>query len=98
MGWQIGANLGRHVGVDVDARGWRWEITRGAEVAQVVIEISGSAWSADPLSLPGDTRHALETDGRTELLKVLDQDDPPRIIRCGSSGCTPAPKRPHSPP
>ena len=88
MGWEISANLGRHVRAGARARGWRWEITRGAEVAQVVIEISGRAWSADPLSLPDDTRHALETDGRTELLKVLGQDEPPRVIRCGSSGCS----------
>jgi len=32
--------------------------------------------------------HALETDGRTELLKVLDQDDPPRVIQCGPTGCS----------
>jgi hypothetical protein len=31
--------------------------------------------------------HALETDGRSELLKVLDLVDPPRVIRCGSTGC-----------
>lgn len=86
MGWQISANLGRHV--RADARGWRWEITQGADVAQVVIEISGRAWSADPVSLPDDTRRALETDGRAELLKVLDQDEPPRVIRCGRSGCS----------
>jgi len=88
MGWEISANLGRHVRADAGARGWRWEITRGPEVAQVVIEISGKAWSTDPLSLPDDTRHALETDGRTELVKVLDHDEPPRVIRCGSSGCS----------
>ena len=34
-------------------------------------------WSSDPLRLPEDTRQALETDGRTEALKILDQDDPP---------------------
>jgi hypothetical protein len=88
MDWEIRANLGRHVPRGVDAHGWRWEITRGAEVSQVIIEISGRAWSSDPLSLPEDTRHALETDGRAELLKVLDQDDPPRVIRCGCSGCS----------
>jgi hypothetical protein len=88
MGWEIRANLGRHVRPSVDARGWLWEITRGARVAQVVIEVSGTAWSSDPLRLPEDTRHALETDGRTELLMVLDQDNPPRVIRCGSSGCS----------
>jgi len=88
VGWKISANVGRHVRTSADARGWRWEITRGAEVMRVVIEVSGNAWSTDPLSLPDDTRHALETDGRAERLKVLDQDTPPSVIRCGSSGCS----------
>jgi hypothetical protein len=48
----------------------------GAQVAQVVVEISGTAWSSDPLRLPEDTGRALETDGRAELLKVLGQDNP----------------------
>lgn len=88
MAWEIRANLGTHVRTGVDARGWLWEITRGAQVAQVVVEISGTAWSSDPLCLPDDTRHALETDGRTEVLKILDHDNPPGVIRCGSSGCS----------
>src|SRR5262249_15360621 len=86
VSWEIGANLGRHERPGVDARGWLWEITCGDQVAQVVIEISGTAWSSDPLRLPEDTLRALETDGRTELLKVLEQDDPPRVIQCGSTG------------
>jgi hypothetical protein len=88
VNWEISANLGRHERAGADARGWLWAITRGDQAAQVVIEISGTAWSSDPLHLPEDTRHALETDGRTELLKVLDQDDPPRVIQCGSTGCS----------
>ena len=90
MGGRVtdGPNLGRTFGAGADARGWRWEISGGAEVAQVVIEISGKARSADPLGLPDDTQHVLETDGRAELLKVLAQDDLPRVIRCGSSGCS----------
>jgi hypothetical protein len=88
VNWEIRANLGRHERPGVDATGWLWAITRGDQAAQVVIEISGTAWSSDPLRLPEDTRHALETDGRTELLKVLDQDDPPRVIQCGSTGCS----------
>ncbi|HEX9854050.1 MAG TPA: hypothetical protein VGC47_01920 [Acidimicrobiia bacterium] len=88
MGWEIRANLGSHVRGGVDARSWIWEITQGAQVAHVVVEISGSAWSSDPRRLPEDTRHALETDGRTEILKVLDHDNPPGVIRCGSSGCS----------
>jgi hypothetical protein len=77
---------GRSAGTDARAVGG--EISRGAEVAPVVIEISGKVWSADPLSLPDDTQHVLETDGRAELLKVLAQDDLPRVIRCGSWGCS----------
>ena len=60
---------------------------RTDQVARVMIEITGAAWSADALALPEDTRQALETDGRTEVLKVLGDDHPPRIIRCGSTGC-----------
>lgn len=86
--WEIRANLGGHARTGADAHGWLWEITRGAEVARVVIEISETAWSSDPLGLPEDTRHALETDGRTEVLKVLAQEEPPGVIRCGSSGCS----------
>jgi hypothetical protein len=81
MTWEIRANLGVH------ARGWLWEITREDEVAQVAVEITERAWASDPLRLPDDTRRALETDGRSELLKVLDQDEPPGVIRCGSKGC-----------
>jgi hypothetical protein len=88
MRWEISGNRGMHARSGVDARGWLWEITRGDQVAQVGIEISRAAWSSDPLRLPGDTRHALETDGRTELLKVLDQIEPPRVIHCGTTGCT----------
>jgi hypothetical protein len=38
--------------------------------------------------LPAGTRRALGTDGRTEILKVLSHDHPPRIIRCGPTACT----------
>jgi hypothetical protein len=88
MAWDIRSNLGRHARTGVDAHGWLWEITCGAQVARVVIEISGTAWSSDPLHLPDDTRQALETDGRAELIKVLELDDPPSVIHCGARGCT----------
>ena len=85
--WEIRTNLGRQARPGTDS-GWLWEISRGDQVARVMIEISGAAWSTDPLGLPEETRRALETDGRTELLKVLGNDDPPRVIRCGTTGCT----------
>jgi hypothetical protein len=85
--WEIRTNLGRHTRAGTEVTGWLWEISRGAELGHVFIEMSASAWSTDPLDLPEDTRQALETDGRTELLKVLDRDDPPPVIRCGPTGC-----------
>jgi hypothetical protein len=88
VSWEISANVGRHQRPGVDARGWLWALTRGDQAVKVVIEISETVWSSDPLRLPEDTRQALETDGRTELLKVLDHDDPPRVIHCGSAGCS----------
>jgi len=88
VSWEINANLGRYERTGVDARGWIWKITRSDQALNVVIEISGTAWSSDPQGLPEDTRQALETDGRTELLKVLDVDDPPRVIHCGATGCS----------
>jgi hypothetical protein len=86
--WQISANLGRHARKGGDAHGWLWEITRVDQVVHVLVEVSETAWASDPLRLSEDTRQALETDGRAELLKVLDEDDPPRVIRCGSAGCS----------
>jgi hypothetical protein len=88
VSWEISANLGRYARADSDGRGWLWEITRGDHVARIVIEISGTAWLSDPRDLPEDTRRALETDGRTELLKVLTHEDPPGLIRCDLGGCT----------
>jgi len=83
----IRTSLGRHARRGLDGSGWLWEIGSGEQVARVMIEVSGAAWSSDPLRLPDDTRRALETDGRTELLKVLGHDEPLRVIRCDSSGC-----------
>jgi hypothetical protein len=86
--WEISANLGRHARPGGDGSGWLWEISRDDQVARVMIEMSEEAWSTDPVGLPEETRRALETDGRTELLKVLGHDDPARVIRCGPTGCT----------
>ncbi len=80
--WEIRTNLGPH------GSGWLWEVSRDDQVARVMIEISDAAWSADQAHLPDETRRALETDGRTELLKVLGHDQPPRVIRCDATGCT----------
>src|SRR4051812_46026771 len=74
--WEIRSNLGRHARPEGDGSGFLWEVSRDDQAAQVMIEISEAAWATDPLRLPEATRRALETDGRTELLKVLGHDDP----------------------
>ena len=87
MGWEISANLSSHARDGVDAHGWLWEVVDGERVTQVLVEITEEAWSAEPLDLPEDTRQALETDGRTEVVKALDLANPPRVIRCDTTGC-----------
>jgi hypothetical protein len=52
---EISANLGRRSRAGVEGSGWLWQVTRGDQVASVVIEISASAksggrsarWSSD---------------------------------------------------
>jgi hypothetical protein len=85
--WEIRTSLGPYERAGADASGWLWEVGRGEQRVHVIVEVSKAAWSTDPLDLPDDTRRALETDGRTELLKVLGHDEPPHVIRCGSRGC-----------
>jgi hypothetical protein len=87
--WRISANLGRYPRAAAHGGGWLWEIDRGTQTAQVIVEISPAAWSADPRQLPQATRRALESDGRTEIIKILETDTPPRVIRCDSEGCAP---------
>jgi hypothetical protein len=78
--WEIRTHLGPR------GSGWLWEVGRKDQVARVMIEISDAAWSADPAHLPEETRRALETDSRTELLKVLGHDQPPCVMHRDPTG------------
>ena len=69
--------------------GWLWELNRGTQTAQVVVEISPRRGRPTLVSSPNDTRQALETDGRTEIIKMPETHIPPRVIRCDSQGCAP---------
>ena len=51
------------------------------------IEISGRAWSSDPARPSDDRRRGLETDGRTELLRLLERYEPHRVIHSGPTSC-----------
>jgi hypothetical protein len=89
VAWTINGNLGRHARSGVDAGGWLWEIERESDgyAAHVVVEISGSADAMAPERLPEETRVAIETMGRSEVEKILNHDEPPRVIQCGTMGC-----------
>jgi hypothetical protein len=56
------------------------------ENAGITFAITGAD---DPLACPQAlAARSGRTDGRTEILKVLSHDHPPRIIRCGPTACT----------
>jgi hypothetical protein len=69
-----------------DVVGWVWEITRDDQARYVTVEISGTAMATDPHYLPDDTRDARQTKGRSEVLRVVHLDDPPRLISLGTRG------------
>jgi hypothetical protein len=85
--WEIIANLGRYARSGFDADGWLWEIQRGDEAKRVLVEISRSALTSTDAGLPQDTRDAIATEGQSEVAKVLDVEEPPRVIVCTTSGC-----------
>jgi hypothetical protein len=64
-----------------------WEIERDDEARRVLVEISRSALASSGRSLPGDTEAAIATEGHSELVSILNMDDPPRVISCTTAGC-----------
>jgi hypothetical protein len=85
--WEISGNLGPYARSGFDASGWLWEIAEGDQAKRVLVEISGTALASSGASLPEDTRDAIQTEGRSEVEKVLDLDEPPRVIVCSTAGC-----------
>ena len=71
----------------MDANGWLWEVGREGETRRVLVEVSGSAWATEPELLPDETAEAIRTEGRSQVERVLDAQDPPRVIQCGTKGC-----------
>jgi hypothetical protein len=69
-----------------DAIGWVWEVYSGDESRRVLVEVSGTAMSIADEYLPPETRLARATSGRSEVEKVLGQDEPPRRVSLGTTG------------
>ena len=92
--WRIEAQAGRHTPTDIDASGWIWQLQRDSddatEVHRIIVEVTGPAFQAArsrPGAVPDDTWAAIQTEGRSEVEKVLDQDAPPRRVQCTTNGC-----------
>jgi hypothetical protein len=69
-----------------DVVGWAWELHRGYEIRRVVVEVSGTAIAVAPETLPEETRLARETQGRSEIERLVETQDPPARIRLGTTG------------
>jgi hypothetical protein len=88
MTWNIKGKIGPHTRSGADATGWLWEIQQGDEARRVLVEVSGTAQAVAERTLPDETREALRTEGESEVRKVLQLAEPPRIIQCGTiAGC-----------
>ena len=62
----------------------------GGRASAVFVQIAGTAWSvhkAGGQGLASDTREAIATEGRSEVERVLNGDEPPRMIGCTTYGC-----------
>jgi hypothetical protein len=82
--WQIVGQPTRDDPTDVDAHGWRWTIEHAetSEQRRVYVTVTRHV----ELGGPPESRHALETEGRSEVERVLTEPDPPRSISVSTSG------------
>ncbi|HET8893026.1 MAG TPA: hypothetical protein VFM96_02880 [Gaiellaceae bacterium] len=89
MAWEIAGQLGPHSRSGVDGSGWLWELHRGqepdVEARRVLVEVSGSALASAHLP-SAETAAAIESEGRTEVERVAQMDDPPQVIQCSTHG------------
>lgn len=85
--WHIAGTLGPYARSGYDASGWLWEIERDHVAKRVLVEVTGTALAVSREYLPEDTRAAIDTEGRSEVDRVLGLEEPPRVIVCGTTGC-----------
>ncbi|SRR6266496_3072528 len=89
MSWQIVSGPDRAPWDGVDATGWVYALEDGEQRWIVLVEVSGPAqdvFERQPQHLAPVTREALETRGRSEVVKFLDEARPPRRISLGAEG------------
>jgi hypothetical protein len=84
----VNGQVGPHTRAGADASGWLWEVQRDGEPKRVLVEVSGTARAVAEHTLPDETREAIRTQGESEVRKVLEMEEPPRIVKCGTAGCS----------
>jgi len=84
--WTIVGGPVDHAEPGVDGRGWLWEIKRGDDVRRVFVQVSGTAFAVSQ-GLAPETELAIATRGGSELDKILEEDEPPRLVSCTTAGC-----------
>jgi hypothetical protein len=53
----------------------------------VLVEVAGMA--SEVAALPDESEEAIKTEGRSVVEKLLGEDEPPRVVQCGTTGCFP---------
>jgi hypothetical protein len=89
MSWRVIAGPVEAPWEGIDARGWAYELERESEWRPIIIEVAGPAYEAVLAGREGIaelTRRAVETQGLSEVEKVLDQDRLPARIALDSNG------------
>jgi hypothetical protein len=93
MPWEITGQIGPHAEPGYDGHGWLWELTRENRPARrVFVQIAGTAWAVHDrggVGLASDTAQAIATEGRSEVERLLNDEEPPRMIGCTTVGCNP---------
>jgi len=69
-----------------DTFGWQWEIVRGNEARIVTVRLTGQVRVETEQGRREEARWAIETNGRSAVESVLDQDDPPDTISFTTGG------------
>jgi len=89
MAWRIVGGPEAHARSGVDAQGWIWDLEHeNGERRRPLVEIARTALAVEG-GLADDTTEAIASQGRSEIEKVLGEDDPPRVILCTTQGCAP---------
>jgi hypothetical protein len=70
-------------GADIDL-GWAWEVERAGERRTIRVEVAGGRLGSG--DLPRESQDAIATQGRSAIMPLLTQPEPPTRVLVTSSG------------